>query len=413
MRRASGGGQRKSAAVVLFPYSWDGARKLAAATAALDALLGIAGLFVVVVDQEALLQSALSASTTTAGGAQLAEDAACGAVLALLAAESRAETTLMGGFPPGTAAVFGEAPLTLSPDADDATAAAAISAALTSAASTPFVAGAGVNTRAALACHISCTRQLAGSVINAASAVAASALPAGALVTVAQVPPAADGRGSVRLFVMQEAGKSRWAQPVEAAAPAAPRTASAVATPQRHWAALSKLAGGVMLPQQEAMPSPQEAMPPPPAAAPVRAPPQLPDDAPEDDFFGDDAVDNGMSEVVQPAQRQSRGLPFLRWGSREEERTVSQRASAVLASDRAASRTVVRLEYADGSTYEGEMRAGREEGTGRRVYANGHWYAGEWKDGLRHGWGVSQTASGRYEGLWESGRPVDRATAHE
>jgi len=140
---------------------------------------------------------------------------------------------------------------------------------------------------------------------------------------------------------------------------------------------------------------------------------------PEDDFFAD-AADDGMdaaeltdSEMVQPAQRQSRGLPFLRWGSREEERTVSQRASAVLASDRAASRTVVRLEYADGSTYEGEMRAGREEGTGRRVYANGQWYAGEWKDGLRHGWGVSQTASGRYEGLWEAGRPVDRTAADE
>ena len=89
--------------------------------------------------------------------------------------------------------------------------------------------------------------------------------------------------------------------------------------------------------------------------------------------------------------------------------SVSQRASAVLASDRAASRVVTRLTYPDGSSYEGEMQDGAPHGIGRRVYSNGSWYAGEFQNGVRHGWGVSQTGAERYEGQWTQGVPSAEA----
>lgn len=94
------------------------------------------------------------------------------------------------------------------------------------------------------------------------------------------------------------------------------------------------------------------------------------------------------------------------WPWRRPEPTVSARASAALARDRAATRTIVRLEYADGGFYEGEMAGGLEEGKGKRVWANGSWYAGSWSAGLRHGWGVAVTGGERWEGFWERGMPL-------
>ena len=86
--------------------------------------------------------------------------------------------------------------------------------------------------------------------------------------------------------------------------------------------------------------------------------------------------------------------------------SVSQRALAALASDRAASRVVTHLSWHDGGSYEGEIDSdGIPHGVGRRIYANGAWYAGEWRHGQRHGWGVSQTGSERMECVWLDGRP--------
>jgi hypothetical protein len=109
-----------------------------------------------------------------------------------------------------------------------------------------------------------------------------------------------------------------------------------------------------------------------------------------------------------PDAAPERGLwRFL--GRKPQEQSISQRASAVLANDRAASRVIVRLTYPDGSSYEGEMLDGKEHGKGRRVYSNGSWFAGEWQHGLRHGWGVSQTGGERYEGQWTLGVPTGDA----
>lgn len=408
----------QSAAVLFFPFVFEG-KRVSAATATIDALLHAKDCFVVVVDQEALVQA--SAATTTLNSVQLADDAACGAISTLLDLLTPGTTVstngvaavslfsaldkVLNGSGKRTVAAFGDAPLMLTPDADDASAAANISAALISAASTPFVAAVPAESRVSVVCVIRCHVQLPSSVVSAATSVLEALLPAGAPVILAQVVPGVTGKASVAMFVLQDANSVRWNKPI-ATATVAPsdveRVQSAAMPPQRHWAALSMLAGGTKQKASVAAPAPLP-QPNPVPSAPVTDSEHLPDTI--DDF---DYADAEHLLDLEPAQRNKSVLPFLRWGpARQGERTVSQRASAVLASDRAASRTVVRLEYADGSTYEGEMRNGREEGTGRRVYANGHWYAGEWKDGQRHGWGVAQTASGRYEGLWENGRPCE------
>jgi len=415
-----------AAAVLLFPFAWEQRKKVASATAAVDALVD-ARCFVVVVDQDALSTTEMTASgvPTTIDECALnalsallelmrpevrATDASCGATVSFTDALGKLLSTRR------SVASFGSCQLMLTPTADEATIAATITAALVSAASTPFLAAVPVGSRLAVVSAIIC-RSLSPSVLNAARSVLGAFLPAGATVIVAHAPPGQSGRESLSLFFLQAAEDARWVKPVETptATSDPQRAASPGIAPQRHWAALSALAGGTKQGVQSPVIPPAPVPPVVPAAqtavakAAVTQPAAVqPKFAPEalpqtDDFF--DIVDNDedASEMV-PSQRKT---GFLRWGGpREDERNVRQRANAVLANDRAASRTVVRLEFADGSSYEGEMRNGREEGTGRRVYANGHWYAGEWRDGQRHGWGVAQTASGRYEGLWELGRPV-------
>lgn len=52
------------------------------------------------------------------------------------------------------------------------------------------------------------------------------------------------------------------------------------------------------------------------------------------------------------------------------------RTARLLASDRAATRSVARMEFADGTVYEGEVSAsGQMEGRGRVLYTNGNWRA--------------------------------------
>lgn len=115
---------------------------------------------------------------------------------------------------------------------------------------------------------------------------------------------------------------------------------------------------------------------------------------------------SGATDMVQERVSGRSLLSFLGL-QKPRENSISARASAVLASDRAASRVIVRLNFPDASSYEGEMLDGKPHGKGRRVYSNGNFYAGCWENGLRHGWGVAVTSGVRFEGTWVHGVPAD------
>lgn len=58
-----------------------------------------------------------------------------------------------------------------------------------------------------------------------------------------------------------------------------------------------------------------------------------------------------------------------------------------------------RLEFSDGSYYEGKHRNGQPHGAGTKYFKNGDVYVGEWRDGLRDGNGMMKFANGdRYKG---------------
>ena len=58
-----------------------------------------------------------------------------------------------------------------------------------------------------------------------------------------------------------------------------------------------------------------------------------------------------------------------------------------------------KIEYDDGSWYEGECKNGKPHGKGTYVYSNGDRYVGEFQEGLRHGNCVYYCWSGEiYEG---------------
>eukprot|EP01062_Namystynia_karyoxenos_P008007 TRINITY_DN12823_c0_g1_i1.p2 TRINITY_DN12823_c0_g1~~TRINITY_DN12823_c0_g1_i1.p2 ORF type:complete len:217 (+),score=60.93 TRINITY_DN12823_c0_g1_i1:108-758(+) len=64
-----------------------------------------------------------------------------------------------------------------------------------------------------------------------------------------------------------------------------------------------------------------------------------------------------------------------------------------------------KIEYDDGSRYEGDIRKGRREGRGTLSYSSGDKYVGEWKADKREGWGRLDMASGGYyEGEWQLDR---------
>ena len=70
-------------------------------------------------------------------------------------------------------------------------------------------------------------------------------------------------------------------------------------------------------------------------------------------------------------------------------------------------RSVARLEWPDGSVFEGEVSTttGKPEGVGRIAYLGGNYYEGEWQNGKRHGYGVSVIGGLQRRELWHQGEP--------
>jgi hypothetical protein len=67
--------------------------------------------------------------------------------------------------------------------------------------------------------------------------------------------------------------------------------------------------------------------------------------------------------------------------------------------------------WANGERYEGEWRNGERAGRGVYVWPNGDRYEGEWRDGLRAGRGVYAWRTGdRYEGEWLDDAPTGVGT---
>lgn len=58
----------------------------------------------------------------------------------------------------------------------------------------------------------------------------------------------------------------------------------------------------------------------------------------------------------------------------------------------------------DGFRYEGELREGKQHGTGSIIWASGERYDGGWREGKPHGHGAYVAAGGEaYEGVWRDG----------
>ena len=194
-----------------------------------------------------------------------------------------------------------------------------------------------------------------------------------------------------------------------------PAVAAPVAAPAVVAAPSPAVAAPVVAPIVAATPPAVSATPSPAAAAPLAAaaaPPPVLETPETASLFATDPgnADDYTAQETAPDAEQPRSrvgaLLKLLGLQKPPEQSIIQRASAVLANDRAASRVVVRMTFPDGSSYEGEVLDGLPHGIGRRVYSNGSWYAGEWQSGQRQGWGVSQTGGERYEGLWAQGVPV-------
>ena len=66
----------------------------------------------------------------------------------------------------------------------------------------------------------------------------------------------------------------------------------------------------------------------------------------------------------------------------------------------------------DGSSYEGEFKNGKMEGTGTKVYANGNTYTGTFKNNLEHGKGTVFNRKNQTETIKEfrEGKPWTLST---
>lgn len=56
----------------------------------------------------------------------------------------------------------------------------------------------------------------------------------------------------------------------------------------------------------------------------------------------------------------------------------------------------------DHSKYEGQFKADKMHGKGRKIYANGEYYVGDFANDMANGYGVFRDLNGgRYEGQWK------------
>ena len=437
-------------AVLASPFAFEGARKAAAAADVVKALHGCVELLVVV-EQENLFQSSLASGITLSEATAAADGVLCGAVACLrylFASQKRVIRHADGKMEAGAAsfcadlkrlvensgllaaarasahACFGTGCSAFTPGDGDTAAAAAITAAAYSAVSTPFLAHVRASPSLACICVIRASSPIPDAVLSAATQ-ALSALFAGCpLLLSSTADPGADAHVHVDLLVLS--------RPVAIAEEEKPAALDVSAQQRKSWSAMTKLAAGTAEPRKappalDAEPAAER-----PAAAeriaspaatplladtaPVAGVATLPPEAEASAVASMFALDPPVTSEGDTAQDMASGAVQSRsrvgallklFGlQKSPEQSISQRASAVLANDRAASRVVVRMTFPDGSSYEGEVLDGAPHGIGRRVYANGSWYAGEWLNGQRQGWGVSQTGGERYEGLWSHGVPT-------
>lgn len=54
-------------------------------------------------------------------------------------------------------------------------------------------------------------------------------------------------------------------------------------------------------------------------------------------------------------------------------------------------------------TYEGDFRSDQINGKGRMQYEDGSQYEGQFRNGVQEGYGVYKTATMKYEGTWKGG----------
>ena len=365
-------------------------------------------------------------------------------------------------------ACFGTGASAFSPGDSDTAAAAAVIAATYSAVATPFLSHVRTSPAAACICVLRTASPMSDAGIQAATQALSNLFSGCPLLLTSITDPGAAAHVHVDLLVLSRPAeiaeaeqraasdaiaqqRKSWsamtrlaagtaeprkplpaldakpAEPVERApveperreAPIAAPSPLVAATPLPAVAATPapSFAAPVVAPTAAAAPSPAASAKPSPAvAAPVAAaavpPPVLETPAAASLFVADPVISEEFvqeteSDAEQPRSRVGALLKLLGL-QKPPEQSIIQRASAVLANDRAASRVVVRMTFPDGSSYEGEVLDGVPHGIGRRVYSNGSWYAGEWQSGQRQGWGVSQTGGERYEGLWAQGVPSSK-----
>ena len=430
----------------LFQSSVTSGMTLSQATAAADGVLcgAVACLRHLVASRTRVLRQADGKSEE--GAATFLADVKRLVALAGLPAASRASAH----------ACFGTGSSALSPDDSDTAAAAAIIAATYSAVGTPFLSHVRTSPAAACICVIRTALPVSDAGIQAATQALSNLFSGCPLLLTSVADPAAATHVHVDLLVLS--------RPAEVAEAEQRATSDASAQQRKSWSAMTRLAAGTAEPRKPlpaldaksatpvapaiervegqastpllatppstfaAMPSPADASPlaAPKAADPVAAPAVAPEAAatplPElgtaaaastfsvsSDTTAnvEDDAEESVPDAEQPRSRVGALLKLLGL-QRPPEKSITQRASAVLANDRAASRVVVRMTFPDGSSYEGEVLDGVPHGIGRRVYSNGSWYAGEWHNGQRQGWGVSQTGGERYEGMWAQGVPCGK-----
>ena len=134
-------------------------------------------------------------------------------------------------------------------------------------------------------------------------------------------------------------------------------------------------------------------------------------------FRAVDAKGESSSEPEESSSKPERGgifgwRPNKSQNKKEEKSNLSRRAAGMLEKDRVgADRTIMRMEFANMSVYEGECHAGKREGEGRQVFADGDCYEGKWHNGKPDGKGrLSYKNGGYFEGVFNAGTPNGRGT---